>query len=415
MLDRLPPEDGCGPLLAGHADAPRSHRHQVFDCVRAAGRISRTDVAKTLDVSPGSVTVAISDLMAAGLVQEAPMTNHSTTRGRPPVALSVVPDARFVVGIKLSDVTHTAVLTDFAGTVLADATHDTPARVRLADTAIDEIQVLVQKLLTKAGMSSSDIAALAVGMPGIVDHDAGQVRWSPLLTETEVNLAAALTDRLGCDVFIDNDVNLLTLAELWFGAGRARRDFAVVTIEHGVGMGLVLNNEVFRGATGQGLELGHTKVQLDGALCRCGRRGCLEAYVADYALVREAPLALGEATPNASDAELMDALYRAAKGGNQAAQLIFKRAGQVLSVGLANLIQLFDPKLIILSGARMRYDYLYAEEVLAETRRMTSQTNRTPTEVQIHTWGDLIWARGAAALALASATQTLLNNLGQSA
>ena len=84
----------------------------------------------------------------------------------------------------------------------------------------------------------------------------------------------------------------MTLAELWFGAGRALSNFAVITIEHGVGMGFVSDNRLFRGAHSMGLELGHSKVQLDGALCRCGQRGCLEAYLADYALAREASTAL---------------------------------------------------------------------------------------------------------------------------
>ncbi|MDZ7824614.1 MAG: ROK family protein [Ahrensia sp.] len=93
--------------------------------------------------------------------------------------------------------------------------------------------------------------------------------------------------KLGAPTYIDNDANLVTLAEQWFGKGRDVSDFAVVTIEGGIGMGVVLNHKIYRGAHGFGMEFGHTKMQLDGALCRCGQRGCLEAYVADYALVRE--------------------------------------------------------------------------------------------------------------------------------
>src|SRR5690606_19716487 len=124
-------------------------------------------------------------------------------------------------------------------------------------------------------------------------------------------------------VLIDNDANMVTLAELWFGAGRALNDFAVVTIEHGVGMGLVLNHRLYRGAMGQGMEIGHTKVQLDGALCRCGQRGCLEAYVADYALVREASTALNWGNRAHSTHVMLESLYDHAKAGNVAARAIF--------------------------------------------------------------------------------------------
>ena len=107
-----------------------------------------------------------------------------------------------------------------------------------------------------------------------------------------MRLAAAASNRLGMPVAIDNDANLVAMAELWFGAGRDLSDFAVVTLEHGVGMGFVMNHRLYRGARNVGMEIGHTKVQLDGALCRCGQRGCLEAYLADYALAREATTAL---------------------------------------------------------------------------------------------------------------------------
>ena len=125
-----------------------------------------------------------------------------------------------------------------------------------------------------------------------------------------MDIATAFVARFGVPLYLDNDANVLTLAELWFGAGRSMTDFAVVTIEHGVGMGLVLDNRLFRGSRGMGLELGHTKVQLDGALCRCGQRGCLEAYLADYALAREAATALHRNPRNLqSPNAMLDALF----------------------------------------------------------------------------------------------------------
>jgi predicted NBD/HSP70 family sugar kinase len=211
------------------------------------------------------------------------------------------------------------------------------------------------------------------------------------------------TARLGVPVSVDNDANLLTMAELWFGRGRELSDFAVVTIEYGVGLGLVVDHAPYRGAHGHGMELGHTKVQLDGALCRCGQRGCLEAYVADFALVREAAVALdGDLPPRG---EVLAALYAQAKDGNEAARAIFDRAGRYLALGLANVANLFDPRRIILSGSRMRYDFLYAEEMLAEVPGLTLND---PPPIEVNAWDDLVWARGAAALALADATPRLI-------
>ncbi|MBV6658684.1 MAG: ROK family transcriptional regulator [Devosiaceae bacterium] len=411
--DTLP--TGYGPMLGGSARATAPLRNQVFDTVRAAGRIARADLARALGISAGSVTSLTSDLLAQGLLREvsAPVL-RDTTRGRPPVALEIVPDTRLVVGIKLSDERHTAVLSDVTGETIASA-HLPAEPGRLAPDALcDVVETLTDTVLAEAGLRRDALAGVGIGLAGMIDHEAGNVHWSPLLLHKDVPLRDAIAKRLELPTEIENDVNVLTLAELWFGKGRTRRDFIVVTVEGGVGMGSVIDGALYRGGRGLGLEFGHTKVHLDGALCRCGQRGCLEAYLADYALAREASTALGRMSldggaPKLGAQAMLDALFVEAKAGNSAARSVFRRAGRYLSLGLANLVQLFDPPLIILSGARMRYDYLYADEVIKEMGQLLLSTERSPPEVEIHAWDDLVWARGAAALALSSATARLLD------
>ena len=389
----------------------RPLRQQVFEQVRANGQMPRMDVARALNISPGSVTTITSDLIARGLLQEVEDSQRGPSRGRPPIALRVAPLSRFVVGMKLSDERHTAVLLDLAGNIVAGA-HQTSGALRQSNEEIlADVNTLMGKLLQKAGRAPDDISAVGIGLPGLVDACTGVVRWSPVMTETDTPLRDQLAATLGLPVSLDNDTNLLTLAELWFGAGRGISNFAVVTIERGVGMGLVLNNRLFRGALGPGMELGHTKVQLDGALCRCGQRGCLEAYVADYALIREAGTALDrDPRIDSSAVTMIETLYQEANAGNEAALAIFSRAGRFLSVGLANIVQLFDPERIILSGERMRYAYMTADDMLAEMNSMILPAGRTPTPVDIHAWSGSVWAKGAAALALSELTDTLLGD-----
>lgn len=401
---------GCGPLIPPLAESMRPLRQQIFERVRAAGWMPRVQVAKELGVSPASVTTLTSELIEAGLLQEvAAPRDIESGRGRPAVALGVRPEAHLVAGIKLSDREHTAVIVDFAGNLVAGAASPRePGALDLAEL-LDATEELLARVCDKAGLDRARLTAAGLGVPGFVDAASGVVHWSPILAGRHVPLARAIAARLGLPVHIDNDANLVTLAELWFGAGRTRSDFAVVTIEHGVGMGYVLNHRLYRGAQGLGMELGHTKVQLDGALCRCGQRGCLEAYVADYALAREAQTALDRTHREAQSVGLLlETLYQQAKGGNAAARSIFHRAGRYLALGLANVVNLFDPEVIILSGERMRYDYLYANETLAEMQTMVLNTGRPAPRVEIHAWGDLLWAHGAAALALSLVTESLL-------
>ncbi|SEM85356.1 Sugar kinase of the NBD/HSP70 family, may contain an N-terminal HTH domain [Loktanella fryxellensis] len=403
---------GCGPLMPSQADRGNSLRQQVFVHVRAMGQVSRADIARGLGISAGSVTAITADLIQAGVLleiadqpREGP---REAGRGRPPVALAVAPQGRIVVGIKVADTRHSAVLADFAGNILSDLTLPVRQPRKPAAALVTELGVLVDRLLAQAGRDRGDLIGVGLGISGIVEHETGLVAWSPLIAGRDVALGQLLAARLDVAVQIDNDANVLTLAELWFGAGRDRTDFAVVTVEHGVGMGLVLDNRLFRGSRGMGMELGHTKVALDGALCRCGQRGCLEAYLADYALAREAATAL-DRVPAASDHDTMiEALYAEARAGNAAAATIFRRAGRYLALGLANVVQLFDPALIILAGERMRYDYLYSDAMLREMQALTLSEGRTTCAVATQVWGDLVWARGATALALTCATQAVL-------
>ncbi len=373
--------------------------------MRAAGLIPRVDVARDLGVSPASVTGLVSELIDNGFLQEVATPRGDSARGRPPVALGVRAKANYVAGIKMSDHKNTAMIVDFAGGQIAEASRPRDAEQLSLAALLDEAEDVLDAALAAAAMPRSALACIGIGLPGTVDSASGQTLWSPLLTERNAPLQQDLQTRTGLPVRIDNDANLVTRAEQWFGEGRALSDFAVVTIEHGLGMGLVLDHRLYRGAHGLGMEIGHTKVQLDGALCRCGQRGCLEAYVADYALVREARTALNLGNRGVKSPQiLLESLYDHAKAGNQSARAIFSRAGRFLALGLANVVNLFDPSLILLSGARMRYDYLYAEEVLAEMQALTLQTGRPAPRVEIHAWDDLIWSRGAAALALEATT-----------
>jgi len=403
------PATGFGPLLRAPQDSRRPLRQQVFEYVRAQGQTARADITHGIGISAGSTTTLTADLITAGYLREFERVTREQARGRPKVSLEVVPSAGHVIGIKLAFKHHTAVLTDFAGNVIAETRMPSDPLRRSLTKLIDETEQLIDALLQTSGKVRDDIHGVGIGLPGIVDHSTGRVVWSSLLDARDTDLRGAFISRFNMPLSLDNDANMLTLAELWFGQGRTMSDFAVVTVESGVGMGLVLNNQLYRGAHGMGLELGHTKVQFDGALCQCGQRGCLEAYLADYALAREAATALGRRIdPQASPPEILTALFEHAKTGHKAAEAILRRAGHFLSLGLSNVVQLFDPALIILSGERMQYDHFFAEEVVDEINKLTLNEGRKPCKVTINAWDDLVWARGASAQALDTMTSRVI-------
>jgi predicted NBD/HSP70 family sugar kinase len=377
-------------------------RHILLREIERRGPIPRIDLSHNTGISRATVTTVTAELLRDGLIEEIPRDSENapdTKRGRPRVDLKIASAAHLIAGIKVSDRSISLMLVDFEGTQLAELevpfTKSPASSKELTDLVADALAQLTA-LYEK---SIHDLSGIGVGLAGVVDAKNGTVYWSPSLSERNINLRDILTQRLGVPTFLDNDANLVAMAEKTFGLGRDHSDFIVVTIESGVGMGIVLNGQIYRGTRGCGAEFGHTKVQLEGALCRCGQRGCLEAYVADYALVREAA-SVGFLDPDLPIENRVERLLEAAKNGDPTAKTIVNRAGRMFAIGLANLVNVFDPQLIILAGEQMQFDHLYAQEVIEEMRKSIVQIDKPPPDVVIHKWDNLMWARGAAAYAL---------------
>jgi predicted NBD/HSP70 family sugar kinase len=377
-------------------------RHILLREIERHGPIPRIDLSQSTGISRATVTTVTAELLRDGLIQEIPRDAENATdakRGRPRVDLKIANDAHLVAGIKVSEGSISLMLVDFEGAHLAELEVPYSKNAIPGEELAGHIYGALEQLTALHDKSISDLSGVGLGLAGVVDAENGTVYWSPSLTERNINLRDILFRRLGVPTFLDNDANLVAMAEKTFGLGRDHSDFIVVTIESGVGMGIVLNGQIYRGTRGCGAEFGHTKVQLEGALCRCGQRGCLEAYVADYALLREAA-SVGFQDPSLPSAGRVERLLEAARNGDQTAKTIVDRASRMFAIGLANLVNVFDPQLLILAGEQMQFDHLYAEEMIEEMRKSIVQIDKPPPEVVVHKWDNLMWARGAAAYAL---------------
>lgn len=372
---------------------------RVLREVRLRGETSRVNLAASLALSPATVTAVIGDLLSAGLILETKAA-ASPGRGRPQVMLSLNPAARRVAGAKLNDGAITTAILDFKGEIISEGVAPFDGPKIDANTLRAKVDQALDAALAAAGMREDQIDAFGMGVPGFIEVESGICHWSPLLADGPMNVKAILAQRLHCPIFVDNDANLATLAELWFGLGREEDNFLVVTVEHGVGLGVVIDGRLFRGGRGLGAEFGHTKVQIDGALCRCGQRGCLEAYVADFALLREAGAALDIDMSGIARSEVLERLAAEALAGAEIPVAIYRRAGRMLGLGLANLVNIFDPTMIVLAGERIRNHKLLADEIEAAFKTNSISVDRAHTPLAVHRWGDGLWARGAGTLAL---------------
>ncbi|VAW14482.1 Xylose-responsive transcription regulator, ROK family [hydrothermal vent metagenome] len=393
---------------------PASIRKSAADIVLAVIRnhspTARIDIAKNTGLSPATITSITADLLSKGLISEVAFdqAGGGAKRGRPRVGLKIRGAAHLVVGIKLADKSASVVIVDFDGEQVGQFFIATPSACQAPDAMVEFLTAILDLALEEAGLGRSDISAVGIGISGFVDVEAGIVRWSPSLNMHDVALQAALSGAMGMPIFLDNDTNLAARAEQRFGLGQNVRNFIVVSVEQGVGMGIVIDGKIYRGNRGAGAELGHTKVQLGGALCRCGQRGCLEAYVGDYALLREAGTVIG-ASQGAGPEQQMELLLQASEAGNKVACSILERAGRMFSMGLANVVNIFAPELIILSGSSMRL--LCTQKVIGDTKKMCIQFGASQPDICIHDWGDLMWAMGAAAYAIDGVSEMTLREM----
>lgn len=354
-------------------------RSAVLAALGTSGPLSRTDIARTLGVSPATVTQIVKDLVARGLVAE---VEHRPSRGgRPAVLLGLVGSAGRALGAKVA-ADHVAVV-DVRLDGQVRQSWEWPFDAMAAD-APDRLVDLLRPLVEAPGNDTADdtaapILGIGVGVPGAVDdQEAGTVD-APTLGWRRLALGARLRAALPVPVLVENDVNALAVAERLYGRGREHRNFLVVTIGRGVGAGLVVDGSVYRGAGGGAGEFGHVPLQPDGPRCSCGNTGCLEASVGQDGLLRAAR----DAGLDAPDAT------------------IYAAAGELFGRGVAGLINVMDPEVVIVLGEGTRA-WEHWRPGFEPSLRAHLMPSRRGVPVEVESWDDTSWALGAAALVLAT-------------
>ena len=350
------------------------NKHRILSAFRPNNSLARIEIANITNLSPATVTVLTQELLDAGLLLERQVAaaGPARPRGRPRVALGLNPDAAYVVGAKISMHQVAVSITNFVGEVLHEDTSLVRVNRQPPEVVADLMEELVSKAAASLGLPLARLSGLGIGLPGFIDSVAGVCHWSPVFGAKAIPFSAMMRQRLNLPVFVDNDANLVTLAEQWFGRGRGLSDFLVVSIEHGVGMGAVIGGELYRGHRGFGSEFGHTKsdpVEL--------RRTMVE-------------------------------LIAKTRAKEPSLQPLFDRAGEALGVGVANLINLFNPPLVILSGSGVQAFDLLESRFFQSLKSNALSVEQQDTAVVIGSWDDGVWARGAAALVLQSLYQAPL-------
>ncbi|MDX8537868.1 MULTISPECIES: ROK family protein [Mesorhizobium] len=334
-----------------HDDLRRRNRAMVISAVRRAGQPSRTEIAATTGLSHSTISAISSDLIQEGILTESkPNEAVSLKRGRPQVGLALNPEATAVMTVVLSLNFLSVAVIDYAGQVIAEEQRRLDTAIMPRDELIGECVAIVRRRFEDPDLDVRGVARIAMGIQGITDTHARAMLWSPITPQTDIAFADILEAEFGVPATMENDCNMMAVALQWRDPERYRDDFIAILLSHGIGMGLVLKGELFTGTHSSGGEFGHMIHRPGGALCRCGRRGCVEAYAGNYAIWRNAKQMGEDAEPvDVSDAD-MRSLAARARAGDGPERQAYRKAGEALGFGLGSLFALIDPAPVAMVG-----------------------------------------------------------------
>ncbi len=317
--------------------------------------------------------------------------------GGPRVMLRLNPDAAHVVGVKLASDQITVAVTNFC----ADVLHSLALPVRIdrqtSSVIADLVEDGVRRCVSDAGLEVIAISGICVGLPGVVERAAGICRQSPVLQERDVPFGADLARRLGAPVSIDSDVNLAALAEHWFGQARGLNDFLVVNVERSLGLGILHNGELFRGANGLSPDFGDFMLRAPG-----DGGGRLADVASETAVLADADvlLRMGAHDARSRPDRAMAALIRRADDGDAACARVLAKAGEALGFAIANLITLFAPPKVFVSGRAMTASDHFIAPLRATVAASLPPSLADVSDILVREWSERIWVQGAAAMTL---------------
>ena len=377
------------------------NQFNILNTIRRIGLISRVEISELTGQSRAAVTNITARLLKEKIIIEKE-TKTSSARGRRRILLALNPTAAYVVGVKLSAFQVSFAVTNMKADVLSSLI--VPVRIgkKSVEFVADLIEEGIRHCVSEALINMRKISGIGIGIPGLVSSEKGVTYWSPLYRKGNTTLRHLIQQRFNIQTYIENDANTVTLAQQWFGEGRGVDNFLMVTVEHGVGMGIVVNGQIYRGVKGIGAEFGHMVVKPGGAPCRCGKRGCVESYVADYSVLAAAIDACraGQWQCRNISSLTIEEVTSIALKGEPTLRKIFKRSGEILGLGISGLVQIFNPEKIIIAGEGVRAGALLFEPMHKMIRKHTTPEMYETLQIVIQKWQDTDWARGAASLVL---------------
>ncbi|MEU4424178.1 ROK family transcriptional regulator [Actinoplanes sp. NPDC024001] len=382
-------------------------RGLVLDLIRAARTISRIELAASSGLTPPTISEVVRDLMADGLIVEA--GRGVSTGGKPRRLLQLNPTARYSVGVQLERNACVIVVVDLAGRQVARTSFRGTAQMP-PQQALPFLATQVKALLDEAAVDHERVLGVGLVSHGPQDRPAG-VLLTPQPTDEwrDYPVAPRLAEILALPVLLDNDAAAAAIGEYWLGTVDPRSTYGCIYMATGIGGGVVVAGEMYRGSSSNSVEIGHISIDVHGDECPCGNRGCLENYAGPAAVVRQALATSGLAEQlmlDPADTDFLTGFARiaaAANTGNTQARHLIEQSARYLGCAAVTITSLFDLDAIVLAGPSFAVaGSIYQTLIQQEVTRRTFARRAHPVRVVPSASGSDAAAIGGAVLVLHS-------------
>ena len=389
------------PHITSTKELRKLNQHRILRAIYFNEPVSRQDLREYTDLSTATITNLTAKLIAEGIVVEAGTVESQG--GRPRVLLTINKEYGYFIGVDLGETHIRFELFDIKMELKQSITYWLDEECIQPEEVIEKIVAGYQVLLADSGLPEDKIIGIGIGVPGVVERDGGISVVAPNWGWHNVSLLSQLKEKIAPLTILDNGAKAMSLAEMWFGTGKGYDNLIALLIGTGVGTGIIWNGLLLRGLTNSAGEWGHTTLALDGRPCRCGGKGCLETYIGANGIAQT----LRESVPDSpilnseNQLRLLQNIAMAVEQGEESARWVIRETTRFLGAGIANLINLYNPRLIVLGGWVSDLLAPYFLEQLPEfVAQYALQRPLAATEILASQLGENAIAMGSACLVL---------------
>lgn len=377
----------------------------VLKVIKNNGSLSRADIAKLTGLTPASVSNITKLLIESDYLIERGVGESSG--GRPPIILEINIKARYIVGVSIGVGSIEVVLTDLGAEIVLKRSVFIGKNNTREEFVFTYLVNLINEVIEISGVDKNKIVGIGIAMHGMVNPFLGISQYSPYYNWENVNIKSMLEEKLKYPVFVDNDVRAIAIGESLFGAAKRIDNFVEINISNGIGAGIIIDNKPYYGIDYSAGEIGHIVVEQDGTLCNCGNYGCLESVASNRSIERKIIRSMKQGIKSSISNNIKDIekitikdISIAASNGDELAIDVLKETARYIGVGISALVNILNPRVIVLVGDIFEYDKIMLETLREVVKKRGLRISRDNLKIFKSDLGENAAVIGAATLVI---------------